>query len=350
MKSAQVRRLVLVTCVLLIVPAALFAAIASFSGKVVSVVDGDTIGIMRDGKEVRVRLDGIDCPELGQDFGTKAKQFVSSMVFGKEVTADIVDVDKYGRLVCRVEVDGKDVSLELVKAGLAWHYKQYSNEKALAEAEVAARHDNSGLWSMANPVAPWEFRHGVNSPSNSGAAAAATAQAPSSGASDDENITVYVTKTGHKYHAAGCRYLARSQIPISLAEAKARGYSPCSVCGGGVSATEPPSQVGTKSGISPASSDAASSNPTVYITRTGSKYHAAGCRYLSKSCIPISLNDAISQGYTPCSVCGGGVSKVKKESNKSDSYYDSDRVKVKGYYRKDGTYVRPHTRRKPKTK
>jgi endonuclease YncB( thermonuclease family) len=322
---------VLVTCILCITAAALFAAIASFSGKVVSVTDGDTIGIMRDGKDVRIRLDGIDCPELGQDFGTKAKQFVSSMVFGKEVTAEIRDVDKYGRLVCRIYVDGKDVSLELVKAGLAWHYKQYSNDKALADAEVVVRQAKSGLWSMANPVAPWEFRHGGKSPSDSGAPAAATAQAPSTGGNHDENVTVYVTNTGHKYHAAGCRYLARSQIPISLADAKARGYTPCSVCGGGISTNESALQPATKSGISPAPTNPPSTDPTVYITRTGSKYHTAGCRYLSKSCIPTTLSNAKSRGLTPCSVCGASsITSVGGQLNPSDtSTYRAPKAGVK---------------------
>ena len=129
MNLAKSVRFVSWLLLLLALTSALMASIATFTGKVVSVTDGDTIGIMRDGKSVKVRLDGIDCPESGQDFGTKAKQFTSSMVFGKEVTADTKDVDKYGRLVCRIIVDGR-ISLELVKAGMAWHYKQYSDDQA----------------------------------------------------------------------------------------------------------------------------------------------------------------------------------------------------------------------------
>lgn len=105
---------------------------------------------------------------------------------------------------------------------------------------------------------------------------------------------VYITRTGEKYHSGGCQYLSQSQIPISLEEAVQRGYSPCSVC-------NPPkisSQIST-----PASQTQNTASDIVYITRTGEKYHRAGCRYLSQSQIPIERQEAIRRGYTPCSVC-----------------------------------------------
>ncbi|MHB1001856.1 MAG: hypothetical protein ACYC27_21665 [Armatimonadota bacterium] len=113
------------------------------------------------------------------------------------------------------------------------------------------------------------------------------------------NQIVHVTRTGAKFHAAGCRYLARSDIPMSLSDAKASGYTACSICGGiGASGykTVKPRPAPTRS----VSSD------MVHITRTGAKYHAGGCRYLNRSDMPISRKDAIRQGYTPCSICGGG--------------------------------------------
>jgi len=80
---------------------------------------------MRDGRSVRIRLEGIDCPERGQAFSARAKQFTSGLVFGKTVTVKVKESDRYGRLVARVIAEGKDVSHELVKAGLAWHFKKY---------------------------------------------------------------------------------------------------------------------------------------------------------------------------------------------------------------------------------
>ena len=105
-------RLALVALVLWTVPA--FAQ-ERFAGRVVGITDGDTISVMREGRSVRVRLEGIDCPEKGQDSGQRAKQFTSDMAFAKDAVIEVRDVDRYGRLVARVNVDGEDVSLALVR-------------------------------------------------------------------------------------------------------------------------------------------------------------------------------------------------------------------------------------------
>lgn len=128
------------------------------SGKCVGVSDGDTISMMQAGSVVKVRLGGIDCPEMGQDFGIRAKQFTSAFVFGGDIEIKEYNQDIYGRIVARVYVDGKDLSLELVRAGLAWHYKKYSSDSVLIEAEEQARRSKKGLWSISNPVPPWEYR------------------------------------------------------------------------------------------------------------------------------------------------------------------------------------------------
>jgi len=130
----------------------------TYTGKCVGVHDGDTISAMKAGSAVKIRLEGIDCPELGQDFGTRAKQFTSAMVFGKDVQVKEYNLDMYSRMVARIYVDGKDLSLELIKGGLAWHYKRYSSDPTLAEAEEQARKARRGLWSMPSPVPPWEYR------------------------------------------------------------------------------------------------------------------------------------------------------------------------------------------------
>jgi len=130
----------------------------TFSGKCVGISDGDTISVMKYGRAIKIRLEGIDCPEPGQDFGTRARRFTSDMVFGKIVEVKEYNQDVYGRIVARVYVDGKDLSLELVKAGLAWHFKKYSSDPILAGAEDQARKQKIGLWSMPNPIPPWEYR------------------------------------------------------------------------------------------------------------------------------------------------------------------------------------------------
>lgn len=89
----------------------------TYIGKGVGVHDGDTISVMKAGRAVKIRLEGIDCPELGQDFGTRAKVFTSTLVFGKDVQVKEFYRDQYGRTVARVLVADHDVSLELVKGG-----------------------------------------------------------------------------------------------------------------------------------------------------------------------------------------------------------------------------------------
>ena len=101
------------------------AFVQTFDAKVVGGSDGDTITVYDGREQTRIRLDGIDCPETGADFSQRAKQFTSELVFGKQVRIEGKERDRYGRLVARVIVNGTDVSLALVEAGLAWHYKQY---------------------------------------------------------------------------------------------------------------------------------------------------------------------------------------------------------------------------------
>lgn len=135
---------------------------SEFTGKVVSVKDGDTIGVLWDGKEVRVRLAHIDCPERGQPFGQPAKQLTSDLCYGKDVKVTQVDApDRFGRLIAAVHVDGQCVNMELVRAGFAWHFLKYSSDSTYSALESLARRDKAGLWGEALPVAPWDWRKGV---------------------------------------------------------------------------------------------------------------------------------------------------------------------------------------------
>jgi endonuclease YncB( thermonuclease family) len=94
--------------------------VSQFSGKVVSVLDGDTIDVLHNKRAKRIRLNGIDAPEKGQAFGQKAKQFVSEQAFGKEVTVKTFGLDKYGRTIGDVFLpDGRMLNEELVREGLA---------------------------------------------------------------------------------------------------------------------------------------------------------------------------------------------------------------------------------------
>lgn len=128
-------------------------------GKVIKIADGDTFTMLFDnGFEVRVRLNGIDSPEKKQAFSKRAKQALSDMIFSKNVRVYYSSKDRYGRVLGEVVVDSLNVNQEMVKQGMAWHFKRYSDDEILAQLEMEARKNRVGLWVDANAVAPWEFR------------------------------------------------------------------------------------------------------------------------------------------------------------------------------------------------
>jgi micrococcal nuclease len=135
-----------------------FAVNAQLVGKVISVADGDTFTMLVVNKQIRIRLHGIDCPEKAQDFGQVAKKFLSNLVFGKIVSVKEMDVDRYGRTIGMVTIDSVNVNEELLKAGLAWHYKKYDQNAKWSTTEVNARAQKKGIWSKNDPVPPWEWR------------------------------------------------------------------------------------------------------------------------------------------------------------------------------------------------
>lgn len=145
------------------------------TGKVVGVYDGDTATVLdADKTQYKFRFNGIDAPEMKMDFGNKSKQHLSDLIFGKEVTVVFNKIDKYGRYVGKILVNGIDANLEQIKAGMAWHYKKYQDEQtpedreAYAKAEEEARAAKRGLWSMPNATAPWDWRLGKNNPNLDG--------------------------------------------------------------------------------------------------------------------------------------------------------------------------------------
>jgi len=141
----------------------------SWEGKVVAVTDGDTISVMREGKAVKVRLAGIDCPEIGQAYGNRAKRFVSDLAFGKEVQVRAETTDKYGRIVGWIMLpDGTDLNREILLVGMGWWYrKYYPNERSLEELEVKARVAKYGLWKDKDPIPPLGVEADAEKTSNS---------------------------------------------------------------------------------------------------------------------------------------------------------------------------------------
>ena len=138
---------------------------SEFTGRVVGVVDGDTIDVLVERQPIRIRLYGIDCPEKSQPFGMRAKQVASSLCFGSRVTVVPRDKDRYGRLVAEIVLlDGRNLNREMLRQGYAWWYRQYSTDAELEKLEREARSARRGLWVQNNPEEPSRFRSSRTQP------------------------------------------------------------------------------------------------------------------------------------------------------------------------------------------
>ena len=151
-----------VTCVVL---ARIFCAVVmlsfpafgeEFQGKVIRVLDGDTVEVLVQRQSKRIRLFGIDAPESRQAFGRRAREAAGGLAFGRTVKVVSHGMDQYGRILGEVVLpDGSILNERLVEQGWAWHYIRYSTSRRLAEKEMAARR---GLWADPRPIPPWGFR------------------------------------------------------------------------------------------------------------------------------------------------------------------------------------------------
>lgn len=192
------------------------------TGAVVKIADGDTVTVLDSTfTQHKIRLEGIDAPERRQAFGTRARAALGNKVFQRTVHVEWTERDRYGRILGHVFVGGRWINKEMVEEGWAWHYRRYYKNPEFAAAEQHARDNRLGLWADPHPVPPWEFRR------NPDAAGKSAASQDSDRRADSD--TVYVTRTGDKYHRASCPHLRKGRIPISPNDAKKK-YAPCSVC------------------------------------------------------------------------------------------------------------------------
>ncbi len=147
---------------LILASSAACAQAALFDGRVVAVLDGDTIDVLvvdsQSRQTNRVRLAEIDAPEKGQPFWRRSKQSLSEVCFDRPARVRIVTIDRYGRLVGRVWCDGLDANAHQVEAGMAWFFTRYGSDPAIQAAEHYARERGHGLWSDPHPVPPWVWR------------------------------------------------------------------------------------------------------------------------------------------------------------------------------------------------
>ena len=203
-------------------PSTLNSSGYEFQARVVAVTDGDTVVVEDAGRRRRVvRIEGLDCPESGQPYGGVARRFTRSALFDRVARIKVITTDIHKRLVARVYVDGLDVSLELLKRGLAWHYTDYSHDPSLAAAEQAARRQRNGIWSEPNPVPPWAWRR---RPSVERAA----------GSRPDDEAGPFVGNTVSRvFHAATCKNAHCKNCSAAFGTAAAAvsaGYRPAGDC------------------------------------------------------------------------------------------------------------------------
>ncbi|MDG1012268.1 MAG: thermonuclease family protein [Luminiphilus sp.] len=131
---------------------------SELTGKVVSISDGDTLRVLVDDQQIKVRLGGIDAPESDQPFGQASKRYLAEVVAGQTVVVEFEKKDRYGRVIGKVLLDGTDMNLRQVEAGYAWWYEYYkrdqseADQQAYAAAEQQARGSRVGLWSEPAPI------------------------------------------------------------------------------------------------------------------------------------------------------------------------------------------------------
>lgn len=185
--------------------------------KVKRIIDGDTF-VLDNG--IKVRLIGVDTPETVhpkkevQYFGKEASAFTKKLIDGKKVRLeyDVQKYDRYGRLLAYVYLeDGTFLNAELVKQGYAnvsTFPPNVKYEQLFINLQKEARENNRGLWQKSNSENI--YQDSLKQLSN-------------------DTTTVYITKSGKKYHIDGCRFLSKNKIPIPLSEA-IKKYKPCNVC------------------------------------------------------------------------------------------------------------------------
>jgi micrococcal nuclease len=135
-----------------------------FSAKVIAILDGDTVLILHKaagqyaGGLMKIRLAEIDAPEKDQAYGAASRSSLVEMVWHRQVRVHPLAVDKYGRTVAQLEVNGLRVNEEMVRRGMAWEYSHYHSDRRYISIEQEARQAKRGLWVQSDPVPPWQWR------------------------------------------------------------------------------------------------------------------------------------------------------------------------------------------------
>ena len=218
----------------------------TLTGRVIGVSDGDTIVVLDSSyQEHKVRLNGIDAPEMGQEFGRVAKESLARMVFGREVRISWQKRDRYDRILGRVFLGSADVNLTQLRSGMAWYYRAYESDvpsadrPTFARAEDEARGTNRGLWRSGKATPPWEYRAstrvGTGRAGPEGAATRTISAPPATGTPGRSFGAVRGNQNSGIYHLPDCpdyeKISLRNRVSFRTeSEAKANGFRKARNC------------------------------------------------------------------------------------------------------------------------
>ena len=188
-------------------------------GKVVGVLDGDSLEILVDKKPVMVRLHAIDAPEWDQARGKDAKKALSQLAFGKQAVVEVKGLDNNERTLGRVRIGKQELNAEMLEQGWAWHFKRFDQDETLAKLEAEARKAKRGLWGDKQPEPPWEFRDRKK-----------TAETGSKSKPADEAKEKYWLNVGSNVrHNSGCEHYQKSRNGRACTKDEGKA---CGICGG----------------------------------------------------------------------------------------------------------------------
>lgn len=346
-----------------------YSDVKYIDGKVVLVLDGDTIIVLdSDNKQFTVQLEAIDAPELKQEFGNEAKRNLAELLDGQAVRVIYTKISKHGLVTGKVLIDSEDVNLQQIKDGFAWHYTaqtvQSENElRIYSNAQSAAQYSETGLWATSDPTPPWEFRKltAVNS---------------------DFDDKILGDKTSLIYFWKGCKDFSKISkknrvVFAHTDEAKAAGYRAAQDCS--TPAPVPETQL-DEDYDQPLDLEANKYEPVPLATpqiiyeervETNPTPFSVGMPSPTPSYLENERMPSVTENRLPTALCNdgtysyslnnqgtcsnhGGVARWldRTTSESIDQNYPTTNqssdssVSVRGYYRRDGTYVAPYWRSK----
>lgn len=129
-----------------------------YQANVTKVISGDTFMAKKDNQEIKVRVLGIDAPELKQNYGKDAKKYLESLILNKTVEIKEDRIDQYDRVVGEVFLGDKNINIDMLETGNAWCMRSQREVKEYFDAQEEAKANKKGLWAEENPESPWKFR------------------------------------------------------------------------------------------------------------------------------------------------------------------------------------------------